>query len=302
VTTFTQSFCNLLTITRKQIVVTENTWFQLRSEVLIQRYYDITTRNNKALGKKGNNGPVQTVLMATQAGAANHHLIIGPSTHLRNVYKYAVQNNFKLEQVYDAQKEAAPLPEGAAPDTIDTSTIGIGLDTQNELLADITTLSATQPAGRKKPDFATSAPPFWTVAGFKASGLPNSTWAETTLLASSSDSGIVPAVIEFDPSLTQPDIQGAWFSLWYHEHSRSLLDYSSRRAAVPLAIVVDASSKPRVEVRYWNPEVPFAGQKQLGVWHTKDHQLHGWKDICGGSDEARNIFGDDGGAWEEAEF
>jgi hypothetical protein len=282
--------------------VTENTWFQLRSEVLVQRYYDITTRNNKERGKNGNKGPVQTVLMASQAGKPNHHLLVGPSLYLRDVYKYAVQNNFKVEQVYSAQTEPTSLPDGAAEGTIAINQIGLGLDVQNELLADVQTLSATVPTGRGTPDYATSIPPFWTVAGFASTGLPNSTWSETTILASTSDTSIVPAAIEFDPSLTQPDIQGSWFSLWYHEHSRRLLDFSSKRAAEPLAIVVDGSSKPRVEVRLWNSEVPFKGKKQLGVWHTKDRQLHVWKDICGGYDEAKQIFGDEGGAWEEEEF
>jgi hypothetical protein len=294
-------------MTCQQIIVTENTWFQLRSEVLVQRYYDIIARNNKARGKKGNNGPVQTVLMASEAGTPNHHLLIGPSEYIRAVYRYAIQNNFTVEQVYVAQQESNGEPlTFKHPDNIEeVLPIGIGLDTTHELLADIKTLQASAPgsSGRKSSaDYASSAPPFWTVAGFKSSDLPNSTWAETTVLASPASDNTVPAAIEFDPSLTQPDIQGAWFSLWYHSHSRRLLDFSARRAAVPLAVVVDASAKPRVEVRLWNPEVPVAGKRALGVWHTKDHQLHGWADICGGGDEARQIFGDEGGAWVEEEF
>jgi hypothetical protein len=276
-------------------VVTKNSWFQLRSEVLVQRYYDIITRNNKAKNRKG---PVQTVLMASKQGAPNWHLAMGPSIHLQNVYKYAIQNNFKLEQVYSAQfdeNKPTDLPE----DVVDISTVGIGLDTQNELLADITTLHAIKP--EKKPDFITSEPPFWTVAGFEHSGMPNSTWSQIETLATDDAAHTVPAVIQYDPSLTVPDIQKAWSTLWYHEHSRKLLDFASRKAALPLAVVVDASSKPRIEWRYWNPEVPFRGQKLLGVLHTKDHQLHPWTDICGGADEARAIFGDEEGAWKETD-
>lgn len=267
------------------------------------------TKANKAIGKGKLSGPYQSVLLAKQDESPDAHLIMGPASEMRRVYAYASENNFDIAQAYANQKsEHAGRPSrlarrqedsdqtGANDSGARAADLGLGLDEEHLLLANIKDLHTFR-AGDKV-DFASSAPPFWTPAGYEPAGLPNSTWSQIDLLSTEDNRHTVPALVEYDTALSEADLTGAWATLWYHAQARKLLSFSAQAPATPLAIVIDAQRETKIERRYWSTIVPARGEKEIGFKRTGDNELHKWSQNCGGDSEAQRIFGDGQGKWE----
>lgn len=274
---------------------------QLRSEVLLQRFFDITKDLNKQISKKGSSAWVK-ILAAEYHDRIDKHLVMGPAKHLRSVFDYAAESKLSLDAVYGSQLAASHRrglsrrQEDEKRPQISPADLGIGLDSEHLLLANLPELHGAMPS--KKTDLVYSEPPFWNVAGFV---LSDSTWTELSLLSTDDSKHTVPALVRYDPKSGKDELESYWASLWYHSQARNLLSLAVHRPHNPLAVIVDTSNKQKIERRFWNPLMPYQGSVQLGVKSTGDPDLHAWGEICGGDSEAREIFGDDQGKWQDTE-
>ncbi|KJX98561.1 hypothetical protein TI39_contig405g00006 [Zymoseptoria brevis] len=130
--------------------------------------------------------------------------------------------------------------------------LGITLDTTSLLSTSIdpsNNSSSWKSLSTLPPEISESTPPYWTVFGSEPSLPHTATWSDVLLFHPSSQISLAPAML-FHPPSTTPAVQRTqtWKSLFYHPHARTLYTAAQHLPSTIVASISIFSSDGRTRL------------------------------------------------------